>query len=284
MGHLKVPVLWAWNTPGNLQIWFLHDHTYFITPWEKPAFKCDWFTHQGDHFTILTGLARSRLKTLCKWKEANISDVLLTCWANNFSHQQFYVALLVPTVKLTMHSISIRQENDPHSPCFFFKCRNQRCAKKHTVHLEGIFAFLWNINNLWLMNTIHQSQLFESLAFNVHHWLCWIIKSLCENFHAQPLLYLSWVTSRFLILACVACSHVNSVPCTLLRFKGFWCFDDVTTLQIVHRYFFFIQVWVCVLARGVTVLKLRLKLPHMSTALNHNTTFFFFSFVFDFLL
>lgn len=82
---------------------------------------CDWFfyfAHQGDHFTILTGLARSRLKTLCKWMEANVSDVLLTCWANNSLHQQFYMALLVPTVKLTMHSISIRQENDPCSPRF----------------------------------------------------------------------------------------------------------------------------------------------------------------------
>lgn len=42
---------------------------------------------------IPTGLTHSRLETLAKWMEANVSDVSLTCWANNFCHQQFYSAL-----------------------------------------------------------------------------------------------------------------------------------------------------------------------------------------------
>lgn len=118
---------------------FLYDHAYFITVWEEPALKCDWFSnfaHRGDRFIIQAGLAHSRRKTSRKWIEANVSDVLLTCWANNFHHQQFYLAQLVPTVKLTMHSISIRQENDPRCPCVWSAEKRAKVCKEENDHIE----------------------------------------------------------------------------------------------------------------------------------------------------
>lgn len=184
--YFIMPIFWGKHLYPPLDDWpdidtgtYPKYFTWMFHFYLEEASKCDWsfcFAHQGDHFTILTGLAHSRLKTLCKWMEANVSDVLLTCWANNPLHQQFYMGLLVPTVKLTMHLISIRQENDPCSPrffplSFFFSWVHnlQRCAKKQTIKLEGIFAFLWNIIFiLWLMNTIYESQLFVRgcTAFN----------------------------------------------------------------------------------------------------------------------
>lgn len=140
-----------WPEIGHFEIWLLHEHAYSITAWEKPALKCDWFfnfAYQGDHFTILTGLAHSRLKTLHKWIEANVSDVLLTCWANNFHHQQFYLAVLVPTVKLTMHSISIRQRKwSLLSMCE--ECTNlaEVCKETKTTEFEGKLAFLLSLRS-----------------------------------------------------------------------------------------------------------------------------------------
>lgn len=45
---------------------------------------------------------------------------------------------LKPTVKLTMHSISIRQENDPWSPRFSSVKNLQRCAKKQTIEVKAV--------------------------------------------------------------------------------------------------------------------------------------------------
>lgn len=116
---------------------------------------CDWFfsfAHQGNHFTLLTGLAHSRLETLGRWAEANVSDVLLTCWANNFHHQQFYFAPLVPAVKLTMHSISIRQENDPCRPCV---SGAEKVERSKLLNWKKDLSVV-KCNILWLMNTMHQ--------------------------------------------------------------------------------------------------------------------------------
>lgn len=66
-----------------------------VFPPRRPFYCCDLCTSQQAG------------ETLCKLIEASVSDVLLTCWANNFRHQQFFAALHVPTVKSTVHSISI---------------------------------------------------------------------------------------------------------------------------------------------------------------------------------
>lgn len=196
-----------------------------------PALKCDWFfnfARQGDHFTILTGLAHSRLETLRKWIEANVSDVLLTCWANNSHHQQFYLALLVPTVKLTMHSISIRQENDPCCPCVFSAENLQWCTKKQTIKLEGIFAFM--------MNTMYHS-LFEreGAAVNAQCFSVLSNPGMEIRIHNHPLHYLPRVASSFLILASVACSHMNHVSCTyVLMMSPLQIFYTVTLPVPVH--------------------------------------------------
>lgn len=142
----------------------------FITACKKPALKCNWFfyfAHQGDHFTFLTGLAHSRFKTWGKWIEASVSDVLLTCWANNFHHQQFYLALLVPTVKLTMHSISIRQEDDPCCSCALSAESLQRCAKKQTITFgKNICLFVkYNIHSLVDEHNASESTIWEGDNF-----------------------------------------------------------------------------------------------------------------------
>lgn len=86
---------------------------------------------------------------------------LRTCWAKNFHHQQFNKALFVPTVRLTMHSVSIRGESDSSSSCAE---KLQRCAKKQSRFLSNIIFILC------LMSTI-----------NLTH-LPAVIKSLNEHF------------------------------------------------------------------------------------------------------
>ena len=212
----------------SFQIWFLYDHAYFITVWEEPALKCDWlsnFAHRGDHFIIQTGLAHSRRETLRKWIEANVSDVLLTCWANNFHHQQFYLAQLVPTVKLTMHSISIRQENDPRCPCVWSAENVQRCAKRKTITWKEIIAFSVKFNDHSLVD--------EHSALNAQ----FLIGS-----NYQMLVLIPDFTS----ILCFTCrkallSYSCSVGCSLMNHTSWTLYDSKPSYMLMMsplcRYF-----------------------------------------------
>lgn len=160
-------IIYTWPSPSVAFTWpgiFHHSPGSSV---------CAWFfifAHRGDDFTILTGRAHSRLESLGKRAEANVSDVLLTCWANNFHHQQFSSAPLVPAAKLTMHSISIRQEKGSLLPRVFqVQIHND---EEQTAHCCQIWICIHPLLHLpsgsvsWFNSSPCRLQLYESHLFS----------------------------------------------------------------------------------------------------------------------
>lgn len=184
-----------------MHISFLPERSMFLSvigsspfPTKRPFHHSEW-------------RARSRLQTSCEWREANVSDVLLTCWANNFCHQQFYLAPHVPAVKLTMHAISIRQENDPRCP-HVHSDRNV-CRWKDCLPFCEVYH--------WWTQHIRVNLVREGWAATAHCclyvWWFEFTSTLCSTCPSA---------SSFLIRACVACSNMNHVSCTCYASKPYY--------------------------------------------------------------